>query len=236
MAKNQNIAKISNDFLESLMRGNNATALKVIFYIAKSPLEIKNGDLMTFAIDSKKMCSYCNIDTKTLRRNLKQMTQTSISLKYDKGERYISLMPYVDIRYNGEIEVRMFTEVMREILDVKNRFTIIDVSNLMRFTSKHSLKMIQLVERIASYSANVAKRKRYTLDELNSLFGVNYKRLVDLERYVIVPAKLELDQYSTKSFVYRLDYDKDDITSPGRAKAVAVVLDVINNTPQPSLF
>lgn len=236
MTKNKNMAKISNDFLESLIKSNSATALKVVFYIAKSTLQVKNTDLMTFGIDIKDLCSYCNMDVKTLRRNLKQMTKTSIKLVDDEGVRYISLMPYVDMRYNGQLEVKMFTEILRELLSVQSRFTIIDVSNVMRLSSKHSLKMIQLIERIASYSPNVAKRKRYTLDELNALFGVNYKRLVDLERYVIVPAKLELDQYSTKSFEYRLYYDKDDITSPGRAKAVAVVLDVINNTPQPTLF
>jgi len=191
---------------------------------------------MTFGIDTKEMCTYCNIDVKTLRRNLKQMTETSIALPDDKGVRYISLMPYVDIRYKGQLEIKMFKEVLDELIAVKNRFTIIDVSTIMKFKTKHSLKMIQLVERINSYSENVAKRKHYTLDELNLLFGVQYKRLVDLERKVIKPSKLELDQYSKISFVYRLDYDKDDITSPGRAKAVSLVLDVVNNTPQPNLF
>jgi len=236
MAKNKNMAKISNDFLEGFIKNNNVTTLKMMFYVAKSSLEVTKGELMTFGINAKDMCSYCNIDIKTLRRNFKKMSETSITLNDDKGVRYISLIPYVDIRYNGELEVKMFKEVLDELIAVKNRFTIIDVSNVMRFKSKHSLKMIQLVERINGFSDNVAKRKHYTLDDLNALFGVNYKRLLDIERYVIQPSKKELDEYSKISFVYRLEYDKDDITTPGRAKAVSLVLDVVSNTPQPSLF
>ena len=236
MAKNKNMAKISNDFLEGFIKNNNATTLKMMFYIAKSSLEVTKGDLMTFGINVKDMCSYCNIDVKTLRRSFKAMSETSVTITRDDGVRYISLIPYVDIRYNGELEVKMFKEVLDELIAVKNRFTIIDVSNVMRFKSKHSLKMIQLVERINGYSDNVAKRKHYTLDDLNALFGVNYKRLLDVERKVIQPAKRELDQYSKISFIYRLEYDKDDITTPGRAKAVSLVLDVVRNTPQPLLF
>jgi len=236
MAKNKNMAKISNDFLEGFIKNNNVTTLKMMFYVAKSSLEVTKGELMTFGINTKDMCSYCNIDIKTLRRNFKKMSETSVTLSDDKGVRYISLIPYVDIRYNGELEVKMFKEVLDELIAVKNRFTIIDVSNVMRFKSKHSLKMIQLVERINGFSPDVAKRKRYTLDDLNALFGVNYKRLLDFERKVIQPAKKELDEYSKISFVYRLEYDKDDITTPGRAKAVSLVLDVVNNTPRPLLF
>ena len=236
MTKNKNMAKISNDFLESLIKSNSATALKVVFYIAKSTLQVKNTDLMTFGIDTKELCSYCHIDVKTLRRNLKQMTKTSIKFSDEKGVRYISLMPYVDMRYNGQLEIKMFKEILNELLNVQNRFTIIDVSNIMQLSSKHSLKMIQLIERIASYSPNVAKRKHYTLEDLNALFGVNYKRLVEFERSVIKPSKVELDKFSKISFDYRLVYDKDDITSPGRAKAVSLVIDVVNNTPQSTLF
>ena len=236
MTKNKNMAKISNDFLESLIKSNSATALKVVFYVAKSTLQVNNSEMMTFGIDTKELCSYCNIDVKTLRRNLKQMTKTSIKFEDEGGCRYISLMPYVDMRYNGQLEIRMFTEILSELLNVQNRFTIIDVSNVMRLSSKHSLKMIQLIERIASYSPSVAKRKRYGLDELNALFGVNYKRLVEFERNVIKPSKIELDKYSKISFDYRLEYDKENITTPGRAKAVSLVVDVVNNTPRPTLF
>lgn len=236
MAKNKNIAKVSNSFLESLIQNNNATTLKTIFYISKSDLVTTGEDLMTFRIDIKDMCEYCNLDAKTLRRNLKKMVETSVNIKHADGEAYISLIPFVDIKHNGSLEVKMFKEVLNELIAVKNKFTIIDVSNIMKLSSKHSLKMIQLVERINNYSDNVAKRKTMTLKELNAFFGVKYSRVGQIVSNVLEPAKREIDQYSKLSFIYEVEYDKTDITVRGRAKAVGVVIDVVRNTPQPQLF
>jgi len=236
MSKNKNMAKVSNDFLESLVKNNNTTAFKLIFYIARSNLSVQQGEIMTFNIDSKALCDYCNIDAKTLRRNLKLMTQTSVNLSRDDGELFISLLPYVEINYSGNIQVKMFTMILNEIIAVQNRFTIIDVQNIMSLTSKHSIKMIQLLERINGFSDNVAKRKRYTLAELNTLFGVKYSRLGLLVTKIIEPVMVELDQYSKLSFSYSVEYDKKTVTSPGRSKAVSIVIDLRRNTPQPLLF
>lgn len=236
MSKNKNIAKVSNDFLESLVKSNNTTALKLIFYIAKSNLSVQQGDIMKFSVDTKAMCEYCQVDMKTLKRNLKKMTETSVHLQREDGEYFISLLPHVKLGYDGQLEVRMFTMILSEIIAVQNRFTIIDVQNIMSLNSKHSIKMIQLLERINNFSANVAKRKRYDLDELNALFGVKYVRIGHFISKIIVPAMEELDQYSKLSFDYSVEYDKKNITTAGRSKAVAVVIDLRNNTPRPLLF
>lgn len=236
MAKNKNMAKISNGFLESFMLNNNATALKMIFYISKSGLVVDPSAFMHFKIDIKALCDYCNIDVKTLRRNLKQLTEVSVALPYEKGVRYISLLPYVDIGHNGVLEVKMFKEILDELIAVQSRFTVIDVRNIMALTSKNSLKMIQLLERINGYSPDVPKRKRYTLEELNSLFGVKYGRLGLFVAKILEPVRVELTSYSKLTFSYSIEYDKKDLTSPGRPKAVAIVIDLLTNHPQPSLF
>ena len=78
--KSRDIAKISNALIEALIQNNNLSALKVIFYIAKTNIDvIEDKELINITIDTKKLCDYCGIDTKTLRRNVNKMQETNIS-------------------------------------------------------------------------------------------------------------------------------------------------------------
>jgi len=236
MAKHPHKANVSNMFLESLIKSNNATALKIMFYVARSDLVVPDTRVLDFKIDTKKLCDYCNIDSKTLIRNIETIQETTVKYRDDKGMGFINLIVKSHFGYNeGVTEITMLKEVLDKLIEVKQNFTTIDVQNIMKLTSKHSLKMIQLLERINGYSEGIAKRKEFTLDELNKLFGVKYKRLKEFERKILVPAKNELDLNSKLSFVYSIKYDKEKMTK-GRAKAVSATIDLIANTPYPTLF
>jgi hypothetical protein len=88
-----------------------------------------------------------------------------------------------------------------------------------------------MLQRISQYSEDIAKRKVFTLDELNLLFGTKYKKFYDIQRKVLDRVKSELDTHSRLSFIYEVDYDYFDA---GRPKAVSITLDVIDS--QPRLF
>jgi len=227
---NNNTSAISNALVESFVNKNNVVALKILFYISKGKLEPKETELVHFKIDNKKLCDYCNIDMKTLRRNLKQMTETSITfVESGKYEEFISVIPRVKNVYGGFIEFTMFNKVLKLIQEVENKFTVIDLSNLMKLKSKHSIKMIQLLEMIKGFSENVAKRKYYSLEELNGLFGTNYKKVYEFERRILRSVKEELDQVSNLTFIYSQKMEKEDISKAGRPKAVGLYIDLIDN-------
>ena len=224
----KNIAKISNALVEALVQKNNLSALKIIFYISKSNIILPKSDLVTITIDTKHLCSYCNIDVKTLKRNINKMQETNITfVEKDVYEEYIVVIPYFKFSYGGKIKIKMFSKILNLIRDVKNRFTIIDVENLMKLKSKHSVRMILLLEMISGFSKNVAKRKHYSLAELNGMFGTNYPRLKEFERSVIIPVQKELNDKSKLTFIYEIKFDKDDITAPGRPKAVGIIIDLV---------
>ncbi len=67
------------------------------------------------------------------------------------------------------------------------------------------------------------------------MFGTNYKKITDLERFILVPVKEELDATSRLSFVYEVHKDKPTATV-GRAKALGVIIDLVQNTPERTLF
>lgn len=226
---------ISNALIESFIKKGNVNAFKILFYIARSDIQIYS-DVMLLKINTKDLCDYCKIDIKTLHRNVEQMTETSISITDDKSKSYITVLPHAKFNYSGTLEIKMFKEVLELIKRTKNQFTVIDALQVVKLSSKHSIRMIMLLEYIANFDENVAKRKYYELDELNKMFGTKYKRMGQFEKEVLLKAKEELDNNSKLSFVYDIKYDKEAHTV-GRAKAVGVTISVIeSNYYKPKLF
>jgi len=247
--------KISNNFIESAIKNNNLSALKTIFYISSKirtieDIQIKEDREIVKIIlnreEIKKMLQYTEMTMPDIVRNIKAMQQTSITFinEEEKWEEGISLLPLYKIHYgrNQAIEINIFTKVARLIIEVGTNYTMIDTKKLMSFKSKHTLRFLPLLQRIANYKKNVdmknadgsyttidviAKRKKLMLDDLNSFFGTKYKTLYHLEQYVLIPIKQELDLHSKISFVYEINFDK---FGKGRPKAVSITIDVIDNS------
>ena len=232
--KKSNLVKIKNDLVEAFIKSNNLTALKILFFLAYD-LDFKPGHLTKITLNTKSICEYCNINEQTLKRNIKQMQETSISWKDEEAENFVSVIPRAKFCYNGVLEIEMFEDILNMIVDVKNRYTTINAEQLMLMKSKHSARMLLLLEMINGFGANIPKLKKYELEELNLLFGTHYKRVGQFEAEVLKKAKEDLDKNSKLSFIYDINYDKEYATV-GRAKAVSVTIHLIDNLPQSTLF
>ena len=230
----KDLAKISNTLIEAFVKQNNLVALKTLFYIARADIKVPDFRLVTIDIDTESLCKYCNIELTTLKRNIKQMTETSISIVDEKSESYITVIPKAKfITGTNKLEIDMYKEILELVWQVEKRFTVIDVKALMNLNSKHSVRMIQLLEMIQGFSG--AKRKHYDLAELNLMFGTKYTRFAEFERKILIPTKTELDTNSKLSFVYQTVF-KENPKGKGRPIADSVTIDLIQNTPQGKLF
>lgn len=226
------VAKIRNELVESFVRQNNLTAFKILFYVARVNFPTPAKDIALININTSDLCKYCQIDLKTLKRNIKQMTQTSISIIDEKSESYITLIPKARfVIGTNKLELTIFREILELIWQVEKRFTVIDVKEVMMLNSKHSIRMIQLLEMIDGFGKNVAKRKSYSLKELNLMFGTDYKKVADFERFVLIPVKEELDANSKLSFVYQIIFTENP-AGRGRPIADKINIDLIKNIPQ----
>ena len=230
------VAKISNSLIESFVKQNNIVALKTLFYISRSNAAVPSAKMATLSLDTSHLCDYCGIDIKTLKRNIKQMTETSINIVDDVSESYVTVIPKARfIKGTNKLEVDIYKEVLDLVWQVERRFTVIDVKSLMNLSSKHSVRMIQLLEMINGFSDTVAKRKIYSLSDLNLMFGTSYVKFSEFERKILSPIKSELDINSRLSFVYQIVFI-DNPKGRGRPVADKVQIDLIRNTPQGSLF
>ena len=241
-SKNKNIAKISNDMLESYIQNTNLTALKILMYIAKSDKvdidlvhTLRDEQIIETTISVKDLLSYTTMDIKTLERNIKKLNETSISFGDKKGKGYMNLLPYAKFGFKGFIDVQIYSAILK-LTHSLTAYSLIDVSTLVALKSPHSVRMLMILERIKNFSVNVSKRKEYTLDVLNNMFDTNYKNIPEFQRRVLEVAKNELDEKSKITFIYETKKDKL-LRNVGRAKVVSLTIDlVVRNDYQPSLF
>jgi plasmid replication initiation protein len=237
MKKELNIVNISNSLIESFVSKSNLGALKVLFYLSyDSSVKMPNSRVITLKIDSKKLCETCDIDMRTFKRNIQKMQETTITfIKDNEFEQHITVLPSVTYEVGTSIvEIDIYKKVLELVKEVKSKFTVIDITNLMRLKSKHSVKMIQLLSYINGFGENVGKRKTYDLEELNGMFSTNYKNVYEFERKILKPTKEELDSNSKLTFTYRVKFEE---ATKGRPKAKGVIIDLVKtNSVQQQLF
>ncbi len=232
------IQKVSNSFIDSTLHKSNLPALKTIYYLSTILDKFDhNQELDTLTIDLREMLKYTELTAKDIRNNLRSMQETSISFIDEKNkiETFITLIPYIEFQWGkNKIIVKLFSKIAKLIIDAVGQYSFIDTKQLMRLQNKHSLKLLPILFKLSQYSPNVAKRVYYELDELNDLFGTKYKRLVEIARYILAPAKEELDAESKLSFVYEIDYIN---LGQGRPKANKITIDLVEQkSTQGKLF
>lgn len=227
--KTNNLVKIENNFIEGFLINNDTLVIKILFYLSKTNNLVDRGlEFSKFSLNIKEMIEFCNIDRKTLIRKLNRLQETSIKI-VDSEDKLISvsLLPKYEIDYSTNNLIFSIENNIRDmVIQVERSYTIIDTQNLMKLHYKHSLKMIQLLEKFEGYSENIGKRGHFTLEELNLLFGVNYKNCYSFERKILIPCKEELDNESKLSFVY---HTKKDLMGKGRPKSVGFTIDLVDN-------
>jgi plasmid replication initiation protein len=228
--KIKNSLKISNDFVNSIITKNNHLTLKILFYVVQNGTIIEqNSQITTITLNLKTLKTNLDLDFKNLRQNLKQIQKTLITIQDKKNIIDITLIPKVVYNYYEQtIELNLFNEVLNELKELKNKFTTIDLDNLINLQNKHSIRLLTILENINGYDDNFGKVKYFSKDELNTLFNTNYKGVKEIERAILKPIQDELDQYSKLSFIYNLEYDIDTMKI-GRKPIVGVKIYIKEN-------
>lgn len=227
--------KIANTFIENAIIKSNASAIKTIFYLAsileRAELDrVKDDKIVGITIDTKQMLQYTEMTMPEIKRNIKAMQQTSITFEDEEAGTItgMSLLPLYEIVHGkSKIRLDLYGRIARMILGVKNNYTYINTKTLMNLKKPHSIRLLAILNMIAGYDEEVAKRKRYDLNDLNEIFGTKYRTLTDIERKILEPVKEELDLNSKLSFLHEINFDN---FGKGRPKAVDITIDLINNS------
>lgn len=236
----KDLVKISNSLVEGFVSKSNAVALKMLFYIAKQQHK-QSGEITKFTLSADDFAKYCHLDHKTIRRNITAMQNTSLTfVEYKENgkpklERHIVLIPQAMYDYTTKtIEIDMYKKILDLIVEVEERFTTIDVKNVMELESKYSVRMVMILEQVFGFKGNpehwdVKQQKTFSLDELNGMFDTKYKRFADFERKVLEPIKAEMDDKSEISFTYIINKGYNSPLDRGRPKALDCTIKLKQN-------
>jgi len=236
----KDLVQVSNSLIESFVSKSNAVALKMLFYIAKQQQK-ESGGITTFTLSADNFAEYCNLDHKTIRRNITTMRSTSITFveRDNKGrvivEEGIVLVPRSKYDYTAKtIEISMFKKILDLIVEVESHFTTIDVKNVMELESKYSIRMTMILEHIFGFKGSpenrdVKQQKTFTLNDLNEMFDTKYKRFADFERKILIPTKAEMDDKSDISFAFKINKGYNSPLDRGRPKAIDCTIILTQN-------
>lgn len=183
--------KISNDFLLNTIEKNNPSTLKTMFYIATILREMElekyeKNQLVTIELDKKHLQEYTMISDDTLRRNIKQMQQTSITFidEENKTQSGVSLIPRYEIIFGkNKIILDLYSQIAKMIVDVEANYTFMNVKNVMKLDSKHSIRMLGLLNNLDTYSMSPTDKKtlEQIRDNLELINNPEYAKYVEKE-------------------------------------------------------
>ena len=234
--------KISNSFIENAISNSNINALKTIYYLStilqNEDLEDKDPkSLMTIKVDKREMLKFTDSSVSGIVKTIDQLQKTNITFLDEENELHegMSLLPYYGFLANkNTVEIKLFVRIASLIIDVKRKYTNINVKDLMKLKSPHTLRFVALLNRVSQYDKDVPKRKLLTLDELNLFFGTNYKKWNSIEAKILKPIQDELNNISDLTFAYESNFEA---LGRGRPKFKDVTIDLIDNKKrQPKLF
>ena len=164
--------KISNSFLDNAIFKNNIGALKTIFYLSTilKEMDLKSKDddsLIDLEIDLKEFISYSMLDERIVKRSVKSMQETSISFitteelngkKKLVEELHINLLPHYKIIYGkSKIQLKIFVKIAKLFVDVERDYTYLNTKQFMKLDSKHSIRMLGLLNKIDDYDCKIKK-------------------------------------------------------------------------------
>jgi len=219
--------KLANSLFQAFIRNNNLVGLKLCLVLSGAKNIIHYDDELQATFDVDSLCKIMNVTRKELSTNLKKVLK--VHFTYADNEGVGATVPIHSYKYksnNKQVIIgvsapakKLFTELGKGGYS----FSKANAQNLMNLQHKHSLRMQLLLEQINDFDKNVAKRRRFTLKELNGYFDVGYKRYIDFERKILKPVKEEIDSSSTLTFNYRM---QDEVIGNGRPKIKEVVIDL----------
>jgi plasmid replication initiation protein len=231
--------ELANNLFQAFIKNNNVVGLKLCLVLSGAKNKIHYDDELqaTFEVDS--LCKIMQVTRKELSMNMKKILKIHFTFVDAEGGRGMTV-PIHTYNYkanNKHIVIgvsapakKLFTELGKGGYS----FSKANANNLMGLKHKHSIRMQLLLEQINDFSDDVAKRRRFTLEELNGYFGVNYSNYYEFERKILKPVKEEIDSSSTLTFIYEF---KDEASGTGRPKIKEVVIDLVEQKKvQGSLF
>ena len=210
IVKDQKVIK-SNDLIQRSRFDLSLQEQKIILYLI-SQITPYDEEFQLYEFSIADFCKICGIDHTSggnyadLKRAVKEISDKSIWINIDEDEetllRWIE-KPYLNKR-SGTIKIRLDEDMKPYLLQLKQNFTSYELIFTLRFRSKYSTRLFELISSI-HYKTLESYSREYTIEELRRLMGAeNYKTWQSFKERALIPAVNEINQFSNKNLEYRV--------------------------------
>lgn len=180
---------------------------KVVLYLI-SQIEQNDDDFKLYDFSIQDFCRICGIDCENgknysnLKRTLKDIADTkSVWIKLDDGRETIVRWvekPYIDYQ-SGIIQIKLDNDMKPFLLQLKEKYTKYELIYILRFKSKYSIRLYELVKSI-HYHELETYQKIFEVKELKRILDAeNYTETRDFKRKALFPAIQEINRFSDKN-------------------------------------
>jgi plasmid replication initiation protein len=191
-----------------------------------SQIKPDDKDFKEHSLSVKELIDICALSGESAYKELKNITFSLVEkgirildITNPKDEIEIQVSWLSSAKYNkGMVKLTFNPELKPYLLQLKDKFTAINVIDLMQFKSVHAIRIYELLKQYEKIS-----ERTLTVEEIKQCCGVTNKltKYSDFERYVLLIAQREINQKSDIKF----DFERK---KQGR-KIVAIRFIISNN-------
>ena len=175
---------------------------KIILYLI-STIRPTDDDFRVYDLKIQEFCQFCGIydsgkNYADLKAALKKVADQSFYVEDEDGtQKLVRWLDMVHIRpRDGTMRLRIHSEMRPYLLHLQQRFTTYEFLWVMRFKSKFSIRLYELLR-----SYHYDKRKPYTrqfdLEELKQQMGAEgYTRWINFRQKCLEPSLSDIEAYS----------------------------------------
>lgn len=199
----------SNELIQQSRFNLSLQEQRIILYLI-SHITPYDQDFKLYEFNIQDFCKVCGIDSeggqsyRDIKAAIKSIADQSIWIHLDEDEetllRWIE-KPYIN-KNSGTIRIRLDEDMKPFLLNLKKNFTSYELIFTLRFKSKYSIRLYELIKSI-HYRQLEEYERIFTLDELRRLMGAEtYTTYQTFKTRALNMAVSEINLYSDTTVQY----------------------------------
>lgn len=199
----------SNELIQQSRFNLTLQEQRIILYLI-SHITPYDQDFKLYEFNIQDFCKVCGIDSeggqsyRDIKAAIKSIADQSIWIHLDEDEetllRWIE-KPYIN-KNSGTIRIRLDEDMKPFLLNLKKNFTSYELIFTLRFKSKYSIRLYELIKSI-HYRELEEYERIFTLDELRRLMGAEtYTTYQTFKTRALNMAVSEINLYSDATIQY----------------------------------
>lgn len=207
--RNRTVVK-ANELIQKSRFNLSLQQQKIVLFLI-SQITAFDEEFKLYEFNIVDFCKVCGIDETSgknyndLKQAIKEIADKSLWIKIEDEETLLRWIekPYLN-RNSGVIKIRLDEDMKPYLLQLKQNFTQYELLWTLKFKSKYSIRLYELIKSI-HYDEREEYRRTYKLEELKRILGAEtYSTYQTFKTRALIPAIDEINRYSDKTLSYNV--------------------------------